>query len=137
MSEFKKLLGKVASQFEEKPKSPEYEGQKHFDGDSTVIDNSRNDNNSTQSKRDFDTREGGNPMVESRFPKSEKGETDIVIEETQKIDSNPEAKDELGETDTVLNPSKLDEPIQIDVIYDAIPEQSGLYNLVDKKKSKK
>lgn len=105
-------LLKNSAKLDEKPNSPEYPIAKHFDGGSTVLEKGYTGNDSVL-KVKLDTREGGNPAVESILPKSnEKGETDIILDKPlPKVSEPPKATDTSKDTDAVINPSKLNEPV--------------------------
>lgn len=105
-------LIKNSGKLDEKPSSPEHPIAAHFDGNSTVLEKGYTGNDSVIKKK-LDTREGGNPAVESVLPKDkEVTETDSILDKPlPKVSEPPKATNTTKDTDAIINPSKLNESV--------------------------
>lgn len=92
----------ISNLYKEAKKSEDL--KKHFEEHKTVLENGRDEYEQFESKKQFDTPEGGNPKVVSKFPAFKEGETDKTIEDSTKESKlNNKPNDECGETDKVLD----------------------------------
>lgn len=133
---FLETLVKEAKKFDWKgDHHPEHPGAKIFDSDKTVVDNGRDNTEQFKIKKSLDERKHGNPEVESKFLESKSNETDIVISENaEKIKPPIKAKNTTKDTDAVINPTALKEPMKLDNIDSSVTEGGNIYEIKEKNK---